>query len=88
MVAGPPSATVTIPTVNETVTVNDNDQVSITVGQTITFSQNAPASAVYNSSFMGGRGWSNGNPVLFTSSGACTNSGATYTMTSGPECAR
>jgi len=52
--------------------------------QTITFTQNAPPQAVYNSSFnVAATGGASGNPVTFTSSGACSNVGATYTMTSG-----
>ncbi len=52
--------------------------------QTITFTQPAPASAAYNSSFMvAATGGASVNPVVFTSSGVCTNSGATFTMTSG-----
>jgi hypothetical protein len=50
--------------------------------QTITFTTNAPASAAYNSTFtVAATGGASGNPVTFTSSGACSNSGATYTMT-------
>jgi len=51
--------------------------------QTIVFSINAPASAVYGSSFMVAASASSGLPVSFTSAGACSNAGATYTMTSG-----
>ena len=52
--------------------------------QTITFTTNAPASATYGTQFtVAATGGASGNPVTFTSSGACTNSGATYTMTSG-----
>ncbi|MGD0482622.1 MAG: choice-of-anchor D domain-containing protein [Terracidiphilus sp.] len=52
--------------------------------QTITFTANPPASAAYNTSFtVGATGGASGNPVTFKSSGACSNSGATYTMTSG-----
>jgi hypothetical protein len=58
--------------------------------QTITFTTNPPASAAYNSSFKvaasaysGSPATANGNPVSFTASGSCSNSGATYTMTSG-----
>jgi large repetitive protein len=54
------------------------------VTQTITFSLNAPASAAYNSNFsVAATGGESGNPIMFTSSGSCTNVGATYTMTSG-----
>jgi len=52
--------------------------------QTITFTTNAPASAAYNTSFtVAATGGASGNPVVFTSAGACTNTGAVYTMTSG-----
>ena len=51
--------------------------------QTITFTKNAPGSAAYNSQFMVAATASSGLTVAFTSNGACTNSGATYTMTSG-----
>lgn len=52
--------------------------------QTITFTTPAPSSAAYNSNFtVAASGGGSGNPVTFTSAGACTNSGATYTMTSG-----
>src|ERR1017187_916820 len=52
--------------------------------QTITFTQNAPAQAAYNSGFnVAATGGASGNPVTFTSSGSCSNVGATYTMTSG-----
>src|ERR1017187_1366199 len=52
--------------------------------QTITFTTNAPASAPYNSSFtVAATGGGSGNPVVFTSSGSCSNAGATYTITSG-----
>ena len=52
-------------------------------GQTITFTTSAPASAAYNSSFTVVATASSGLAVVFTSAGACSNSGATYTMTSG-----
>jgi len=52
--------------------------------QTITFTTNPPASAAYNSSFtVAATGGASGNAVTFTSSGMCSNSGATYTLTSG-----
>jgi hypothetical protein len=52
--------------------------------QTITFTTNAPSSAVYGSTFtVAATGGGSGNPVVFTSNGSCTNSGATYTMISG-----
>ena len=51
--------------------------------QTITFTTSPPATAPYNSSFTVAATASSGLPVTFTSSGSCTNSGATYTMTSG-----
>ncbi len=51
--------------------------------QKITFSTNPPASAVYNSSFTVAASASSGLAVTYTSSGSCSNSGATYTMTGG-----
>jgi phosphotransferase system HPr-like phosphotransfer protein len=54
------------------------------VAQTITFTTNPPATAAYKSTFkVAATGGGSGNAVTFTSSGACSNSGATYTMTSG-----
>ncbi len=49
--------------------------------QVITFTTNPPASAAYKSTFtVAATGGGSGNAVTFTSSGACSNSGATYTM--------
>jgi len=53
------------------------------LGQTITFTQSAPAQAPYNSSFTVAATASSGLPVSFSSSGVCSNVSATYTMTSG-----
>ncbi len=57
-----------------------------TVGQapqSITVTTPAPGSAAYNSQFtVAATGGASGNPILYTSSGGCSNSGATYTMTS------
>jgi hypothetical protein len=51
--------------------------------QTIVFTTNAPATAEYGSSFtVAATGGGSGNPVVFTSAGSCSNTGATYTMTS------
>jgi sugar lactone lactonase YvrE len=51
--------------------------------QTITFTTSPPSSAAYKTSFTVAATASSGLAVTFTSSGACNNSGATYTMTSG-----
>jgi len=57
--------------------------VSATVAaQTITFTPSLPSSAAYKTSFTVAASASSGLAVTFTSSGACSNSGATYTMTS------
>ena len=64
------------PQVTQTVTATSQTQ-------TITFSKNAPGSVVYGNSFTVAATASSGLAVVYTSSGACTNSGATYTMTSG-----
>jgi hypothetical protein len=52
--------------------------------QAITVTPQAPASAVYNMQFtVGASGGDSGQPISYSSSGVCTNSGATFTMTSG-----
>ena len=51
--------------------------------QSITFTTNAPASAIYGTSFTVAASASSGLAVTYSSSGSCSNSGATYTMTSG-----
>jgi hypothetical protein len=52
--------------------------------QTIAFTTKAPATAAYKTSFtVAATGGASGNAVTFTSSGSCSNSGTTYTMTSG-----
>jgi MBG domain (YGX type)/PASTA domain/Galactose oxidase, central domain len=50
--------------------------------QIITFTTNPPTSAAYNTTFtVSATGGASGNAVTFTSSGACSNTGATYKMT-------
>ena len=52
--------------------------------QAITVTTHAPGSAVYHSGFsVAATGGASGNPVTFSSSGGCSNSGASFTMTSG-----
>jgi len=51
--------------------------------QTITFTTPAPTSAANGSNFTVAATASSGLTVAYTSSGSCSNSGATYTMTSG-----
>ena len=52
--------------------------------QTILVTLHAPGTAVYNTGFsVAADGGGSGNPVTFSSSGACTNTGASFTMTSG-----
>src|SRR3954451_14445554 len=51
--------------------------------QTITVTKHAPSSAKLGSHFtVGAVGGGSGNAVTFSSGGACSNSGATFTMTS------
>ena len=65
------------PTVIETVTASK-------AGQAITVTTHAPRSAVYNTGFsVAATGGASGNAVSFSSAGACSNSGAAFTMTSG-----
>ena len=52
--------------------------------QTIVVTLHAPATKVFNTSFsVAATGGGSGNAVTFSSSGVCTNSGDTFTMTSG-----
>ena len=54
------------------------------IAQAITFTTNPPTTAAYNSSFtVVAAGGASPNPIVFSSGGACSNSGATYKMTSG-----
>ena len=59
------------------------------LGQTITFTTNAPSSATYNTSFsVAATGGASGNAVTFTAAGVCGitaggSNSATYTMNSG-----
>ena len=58
---------------------------TLTIGttQTITFTTSAPSTAAYGTSFTVAANATSGLPISYTSSGACGNAGATYTMTSG-----
>jgi hypothetical protein len=52
--------------------------------QAITITTHAPGSKVFGMSFtVAATGGGSGNPVTFDSAGGCSNSGATFTMTSG-----
>jgi hypothetical protein len=51
--------------------------------QTVSFTTNPPANAQYNSTFTVAGSATSGLSVSYGSSGACENSGALYTMTSG-----
>jgi hypothetical protein len=60
---------------------------SVTVGkqaQSITITLHAPTAAAYTTGFsVAATGGGSGTPVTFSSSGACSNTGADFTMTSG-----
>jgi hypothetical protein len=52
--------------------------------QTITVTTHAPSSAVYGTGFtVAATGGDSGNPIVYGSSGSCSNTGADFTMTSG-----
>jgi len=51
--------------------------------QIITVNPHAPANATYNASFTVGAASDSGLQITFSSAGVCTNTGATFTMTSG-----
>ncbi len=80
--AGSYPVTATITNSNYTGSANGTFVVN-KASQTISFTTNAPASAVYNSPFTVAASATSGLAVVYSSAGACTNSGATYTMTSG-----
>jgi hypothetical protein len=67
---------------------NDATEVSASatatkINQTINVTQAAPANAIINTSFIvSATGGFSGNSVIFSSSGACTNVGANFTMSS------
>ncbi|MDX6481376.1 MAG: hypothetical protein QOG85_1886 [Gaiellaceae bacterium] len=67
-----------------------NGSNSLTVSkanQTIVITQHAPASAVVDDQFtVAATGGGSGNAIAYGSSGACTNSGATYTITGTGAC--
>ena len=70
----------------DSTTVTSTGTNSLTVSmanQTINVGTHAPASAGYNSQFTVAATSDSGLAVSYSSSGACTNSGATFTMTSG-----
>jgi len=56
---------------------------NIKADQTITVNTHAPAGATFNSNFTVAATASSGLPVTYSSSGSCSNVGATFTMTSG-----
>jgi hypothetical protein len=62
---------------------NTNSLTVNKANQTITVNTHAPSSATYNSQFTVAATASSGLSVAYSSSGVCTNSGATFTMTSG-----
>jgi len=62
----------------------EEDVTAQKANQMITITLPAPASAVYGDHFsVTADGGGSGNPVTFSSGGVCTNSGDTFTMTSG-----
>ena len=68
---------------------NDAPQVTETVtaqkaAQAINVTAHAPATAVFNTGFsVAATGGASGNPVTFSNGGVCSNTGASFTMTSG-----
>ena len=64
------------PTVTQSVTATK-------LANSVTFTTAPPANAVYGSNFTVAASGLGSGAITYTSSGACTNSGATYTMTSG-----
>ncbi len=69
---------------NGTTSNSDDETVELVkLPQTITVTTHAPQTAAYQSSFtVAATGGASGNPIIYGASGACTNVGATFTMTS------
>ncbi len=86
LAAGTQTLSVSFTPTNTTSYNNATGTTNLTVNpaiQTISVTAAAPASAAYNSQFMVAATASSGLAVSYRSSGGCTNSGATFTMTSG-----
>src|SRR5262249_35756858 len=56
---------------------------NLKANQIINVSKHAPASAAYNTQFNVAAASSSGLPVSYSSSGSCTNNGASFTITAG-----
>ncbi len=69
---------------NGTNSNSDHETVELVkLPQIITVTTHAPEKAAYQTSFMvAASGGASGNPIVYSASGACTNVGATFTMTS------
>jgi uncharacterized repeat protein (TIGR01451 family) len=69
---------------NGTISNTDDETVNLLkLTQTIKVTTHAPVSAAFLSSFtVAATGGASGNPIVYSASGACTNSGADFTMTS------
>jgi sugar lactone lactonase YvrE len=84
--AGSQTLSVTFTPTDGTDYSSSNGAVTLQVNpasQVITFTQNAPAVAPYNTSFTVAATASSGLPVSFISSGVCSNVGGAFTITSG-----
>jgi hypothetical protein len=69
---------------NETTVTLKLIVITVQLAQTIDVTLGAPATAAYLSEFtVAATGGGSGNPIVYTSSGNCTNIGAVLTMTSG-----
>jgi hypothetical protein len=70
------------------VTSSNTASLTVTMGdQTISVSQHAPATAAVDDQFtVAATGGGSGNAIVYGSSGSCTNTGATYTVTNPGTC--
>jgi hypothetical protein len=70
---------------NFTAATQATETVTAGVGsQTISITTHAPSIAVYGTGFtVAATGGGSGNPIVYGSSGSCSNTGASFTMTSG-----
>ncbi len=77
------TATYTAGDANHTTASGSINQTVNAAPNTVTFTTPAPSSAEYGSSFTVAASGLGTGPMVYASGGSCSNSGATYTMTSG-----
>ena len=81
--AGTHNITATYSDINYSPATSNAQTITVGGAQTISFTSAAPSSAVYGTNFSVAATATSGLAVAYTSYGACTNVGSTYTMSNG-----